>query len=92
MYDRLPYFFSDQYDLGMEYVGYAQTDDAVAVRGDLDGREFIAFWHRDRVVTAAMNVNVWDVVDDLKAIISRRRPVDLTRLTDRDIPLEDVAS
>ncbi len=92
VYDRLPYFFSDQYDLGMEYVGYAQPGDAVAVRGDLGQREFIAFWHRDRVVTAAMNVNVWDVVDDLKAIISRRRPVDLTRLTDLDIPLEDVAS
>ena len=70
VYDRLPYFFSDQYDLGMEYVGYADPDDAVVVRGSTADREFIAFWQRDGVVTAAMNVNVWDVVDDLKAIIT----------------------
>ena len=49
-YDRLPYFFSDQYDLGLEYVGHASPDDQVSVRGDLEHREFIAFWHRrDRV-------------------------------------------
>ena len=48
-YDRLPYFFSDQYDLGMEYVGYADTDDEVVVRGSLADREFIAFWQRDGV-------------------------------------------
>ena len=66
-YTRIPYFFSDQYDLGMEYVGYGSPADAVTVRGDLDAREFIAFWQRDGAVTAAMNVNVWDVVDDLRA-------------------------
>ena len=70
VYDRLPYFFSDQYDLGMEYVGLGTSSDEVVVRGDLDPREFIAFWHRDGVVTAAMNVNVWDVVEDLKAIVA----------------------
>jgi len=86
-YTRLPYFFSDQYDLGMEYVGHGQGDDAVAVRGDLASREFIAFWHRDGVVSAAMNVNVWDVVDDLKAIVEADAPVDLARLTDPDVPL-----
>jgi 3-phenylpropionate/trans-cinnamate dioxygenase ferredoxin reductase subunit len=89
-YDRLPYFFSDQYDLGMEYVGYADAADSVVVRGSLDTREFIAFWHRDGVVSAAMNVNVWDVVDDLKAIVSARRPVDLARLVDEDVALSDL--
>ena len=52
VYDRLPYFFTDQYDLGMEYVGYASADDEVVVRGDLDGREFVAFWVRDGRVVA----------------------------------------
>jgi hypothetical protein len=46
-YDRMPYFFSDQYDLGLEYIGHASPEDAVAIRGDLDSRTFIAFWHRD---------------------------------------------
>ena len=90
-YTRLPYFFSDQYDLGLEYVGHGSSDDAVTFRGDRDSREFIAFWHRDAIITAAMNVNVWDVVDDLKAIIETRSPIDLAQLTDPDVPLADLA-
>jgi 3-phenylpropionate/trans-cinnamate dioxygenase ferredoxin reductase subunit len=91
-YTRLPYFFSDQYDLGLEYVGYASADDAVAIRGDLGKREFIAFYHRDGVVTAGMNVNVWDVVEDLRAIISAGRPVDPAKLADPNVPLRELAS
>jgi 3-phenylpropionate/trans-cinnamate dioxygenase ferredoxin reductase subunit len=91
VYDRLPYFFSDQYDLGMEYVGHASPGDEVVVRGDLAKRELIAFWHRDGVVSAAMNVNVWDVVDDLKAIVTSGKPVDPGRLADPDIALTDLA-
>jgi 3-phenylpropionate/trans-cinnamate dioxygenase ferredoxin reductase component len=87
---RLPYFFSDQYDVGMEYVGHGDGSDAVVVRGDRDAREFIAFWHRDGIVTAAMNVNVWDVVDDLRAIVEARVPVDPARLADADVPLGDL--
>jgi 3-phenylpropionate/trans-cinnamate dioxygenase ferredoxin reductase component len=87
VYHRLPYFFSDQYDLGMEYVGYGDAHDSVTVRGDLASREFIAFWHRDGVVTAAMNVNVWDVVEDLKAIVEADRLIDPSRLADLDVPL-----
>ena len=89
-YTRLPYFFSDQYDLGMEYVGYGDANDDVTIRGDRDAREFIAFWHRDGKVTAAMNVNIWDVVDDLKAIIEARRVIDPARLGDPAVPLADL--
>ncbi len=90
-YTRLPYFFSDQYDLGMEYVGHAGPDDAVVVRGSLTTREFVALWHRDGVVTAAMHANVWDVVDDLKAVVEAGRPVDPARLGDPDVSLADLA-
>jgi 3-phenylpropionate/trans-cinnamate dioxygenase ferredoxin reductase component len=90
VYDRLPYFFSDQYDLGMEYVGLSSSGDELVVRGDLDAREFVAFWHRDGVVSAAMNVNVWDVVEDLKAIITADRPVDPDRLADPDVEIGDI--
>ncbi|MCB1003460.1 MAG: FAD-dependent oxidoreductase [Acidimicrobiales bacterium] len=89
-YTRMPYFFSDQYDLGMEYVGHGDGTDAVVVRGDRDAREFIAFWHRDGIVTAAMNVNIWDVVDDLKAIIQARSAIDPARLADAVVPLGDL--
>jgi 3-phenylpropionate/trans-cinnamate dioxygenase ferredoxin reductase subunit len=89
-YDRLPYFFSDQYDLGMEYVGHADPDDEVVVRGSLADREFIAFWRRDGAVTAAMNVNVWDVVDDLKAIITSKQEIPAQRLADGAAPLAEL--
>ena len=92
MYSRLPYFFSDQYDLGMEYVGHSQPGDRVVTRGDLAGREFIAFWQRDGIVTAAMNVNVWDVVDDLKTIVATRRTIEASVLADPSVPLNEMAT
>ncbi|HEX8001443.1 MAG TPA: FAD-dependent oxidoreductase [Mycobacteriales bacterium] len=63
-YDRLPYFFSDQYDLGMEYVGHSAPADEVTLEGDDEA--FVAFWRRDGRVTAAMHVNTWDAIDGLK--------------------------
>jgi 3-phenylpropionate/trans-cinnamate dioxygenase ferredoxin reductase subunit len=68
--------------LGLEYVGYAAPDDDVIIRGDLAERKFLAFYHRDNIVSAALAVNVWDVVDDLKAIVGSEHPVDLRRLAD----------
>jgi 3-phenylpropionate/trans-cinnamate dioxygenase ferredoxin reductase subunit len=87
-YDRLPYFYSDQYDLGLEYVGHGAGTDDVVVRGDVEAREFVAFWLRDGRVTAAMNVNVWDVVEDLKGLVGRAP--DVGRLADPDVPLSEV--
>lgn len=91
-YDKLPYFFTDQFDLGMEYVGYVGVHgyDEVVVRGDLQGRELIAFWRREGRVLAAMNVNVWDVVDDVQALIRSGAVVDHHRLADPDVPLADL--
>jgi 3-phenylpropionate/trans-cinnamate dioxygenase ferredoxin reductase subunit len=86
-YDRIPYFFSDQYDVGMEYAGHATEWDEVVLRGDVDTREFIAFWLKDGRVLAGMNVNVWDVTDDIQALIRSRGQVDPDRLRDTDTPL-----
>jgi 3-phenylpropionate/trans-cinnamate dioxygenase ferredoxin reductase component len=86
-YDHIPYFFSDQYDVGMEYAGYATQWDEVVFRGDPASREFIAFWLSEGVVLAGMNVNVWDVTDDIQALIRARRPVDKARLTNPETPL-----
>jgi 3-phenylpropionate/trans-cinnamate dioxygenase ferredoxin reductase subunit len=90
-YDNLPYFFSDQYDVGMEYAGYATDWDEVVFRGDVDGREFIAFWLAEGRVLAGMNVNVWDVTDDIQALIRSRRQVDRARLADPDVGLSELA-
>ena len=91
-YDELPYFYSDQYDLGMEYLGYVEPGgyDEVVFRGDRDGREFIAFWLADGRVIAGMNVNVWDVTDPIKALIRSRRQIDRDRLADPAISLDSV--
>ena len=69
VYDRVPYFFSDQYDVGMEYAGHSAPGDEVVFRGDPAAREFIAFWLRDGRVAAGMNVNVWDVNEHLQALV-----------------------
>ncbi|MEX2627773.1 MAG: FAD-dependent oxidoreductase [Ilumatobacteraceae bacterium] len=90
-FDRLPYFYSDQYDLGLEYVGHPADGSELVVRGDLDAREFIAFWVADGRVTAAMNVNVWDVVEDLKTLILDRTPIAESRLRDPSVPLAELA-
>jgi 3-phenylpropionate/trans-cinnamate dioxygenase ferredoxin reductase component len=87
-YDRVPYFFSDQYDVGMEYSGHAPSWDRVVFRGDTAAREFIAFWMEGDRVLAAMNVNVWDVVDPLQRLIRERIAVTDEQLRDAGVELE----
>jgi 3-phenylpropionate/trans-cinnamate dioxygenase ferredoxin reductase component len=87
-YDRVPYFFTDQYDLGMEYSGLGGPGDTVVTRGNPEDGEFIAFWLSDGRVTAGMNVNVWDVTEPIQQLIRMRRQVPVASLTDADIPLE----
>jgi 3-phenylpropionate/trans-cinnamate dioxygenase ferredoxin reductase subunit len=90
-YDYLPYFFSDQYDVGMEYSGFARRWDRVVFRGDPASRKFIAFWLAGDRVLAGMNAGVWDVVDPIQRLIRERVPVDDWRLSDPDVPLEQLA-
>ncbi|GII77243.1 pyridine nucleotide-disulfide oxidoreductase [Sphaerisporangium rufum] len=94
LYQDLPYFYTDQYDLGMEYVGHVGPGgyDRVVFRGDVAAREFIAFWLRGDRVLAGMNVNVWDVVEPIKALIRSGAAVRAEALADPDRPLEDLAA
>lgn len=92
-FDRPPYFFTDQYDLGMEYSGYVAPDESaqVVTRGDLEGGTFQAFWLRDGVVSAAMHANMWEPgIDPLREMVAGRRKVDPARLADPSIELSDV--
>jgi 3-phenylpropionate/trans-cinnamate dioxygenase ferredoxin reductase component len=92
-YERIPYFFSDQYDVGMEYSGYAESWDEVVLRGDPGaGEGFVAFWLRDGHVLAGMNVNVWDVNQHVQELIRARRPVDPRALADPATPLDSLVS
>lgn len=89
-FDEVPYFFSDQYDIGMEYRGLATEWDEVVFRGDVEGREFIAFWLAKGRIAAGMNVNVWDVSVTIGELIRSRHAVDAGRLADPDIPLGEL--
>jgi 3-phenylpropionate/trans-cinnamate dioxygenase ferredoxin reductase subunit len=93
-YDRVPYFFTDQYDLGMEYSGYVEPGayDEVVFRGDVGRREFIAFWLGHGQVLAGMNVNVWDVNDAIQGLVRAGQPVDQDALRDPEKPLESLIS
>jgi 3-phenylpropionate/trans-cinnamate dioxygenase ferredoxin reductase subunit len=89
-YRKVPYFFSDQYDLGMEYSGFAPDWDEIVYRGDKDRREVIVFWLAQGKVVAGMNVNVWDVADDIAALVESGRTVDPGRLADPSVALSDL--
>lgn len=90
IYDRLPYFFSDQYDIGMEFVGLRGAEDELVLRGEFGAEEFLAFWTRDGRVTAALQVNTWDVVEELERLIRSRAGVDPAVLADPAVPLETI--
>jgi 3-phenylpropionate/trans-cinnamate dioxygenase ferredoxin reductase subunit len=89
VYDDIPYFYTDQFDLGMEYSGFGPLarHAEVVYRGDKDAREFIAFWLADGKVVAGMNVNVWDVNEEVQHLIRRGGVVDPAALADPDVPL-----
>jgi NADPH-dependent 2,4-dienoyl-CoA reductase/sulfur reductase-like enzyme len=93
-YDRVPYFFSDQYDMGMEYSGWAPPGsyDEVVIRGDAGKRHFIAFWLKEGRVLAGMNVNVWDVTEPIQKLIVSRAQVDPEVLADPAVPLESLSA
>jgi 3-phenylpropionate/trans-cinnamate dioxygenase ferredoxin reductase component len=91
-YDEIPYFFSDQYEVGMEYGGFATDWDEVVFRGDVEGRELIAFWLEDARVVAGLNMNVWDVNEQIRDLIRSRRVVDAGRLTDPELPLAELVA
>jgi 3-phenylpropionate/trans-cinnamate dioxygenase ferredoxin reductase subunit len=99
-YDRVPYFFSDQYDLGLEYSGYVEPGgyDLVVFRGSteiVDGKapEFLAFWLSGGRVLAGMNANVWDVQDDIQRLVRggyTGTAVDPAALADPSRPLAEL--
>jgi 3-phenylpropionate/trans-cinnamate dioxygenase ferredoxin reductase component len=89
-YERLPYFFSDQYDLSIQHAGLATAWDQVVVRGDPATHAFLAFWLKDQQVIAGMHANLWDAIEPIQALIRDGRPVDPDRLADPAIPLDQV--
>lgn len=89
-YERIPYFFSDQYDVGMEYAGHATSWDNLVFRGDPASRQFIVFWLLEGRVVAGMNVNVWDVNEAIMTLVRSGRRLDERRLADPEVPLAEL--
>ena len=94
VFDHIPYFYTDQYDLGMELSGYPplMSEAQLVVRGDLDTREFISFWVDDDRVVGGMNVNVWDVNETVQELIRSGKRVDAAALADPSVPLETLVA
>ncbi|HJP72032.1 MAG TPA: FAD-dependent oxidoreductase [Candidatus Limnocylindria bacterium] len=92
IYDRVPYFYSDQFDLGMEVRGRTLGSDRAVIRGDVARREFLAFWLSEGRVVAAMNANIWDVGDDLAAMVATGARIEPERLADDGVPLGAMAA
>jgi 3-phenylpropionate/trans-cinnamate dioxygenase ferredoxin reductase subunit len=91
-YEHIPYFFSDQYDVGMEYSGYAADWDEVVFRGNPADGEFIAFWLKDGRLAAGMAVNTWDMADPIAALVAGQQPVNIDRLRDPAMELAAAVS
>lgn len=91
-YDRLPYFFTDQYDLGMELNGFIEPPNAdkFVIRGDQSKREFMVFWLDGRRITAAMSINVWESADPVRELIRGRYDADIDMLQDMNVSLAEV--
>jgi 3-phenylpropionate/trans-cinnamate dioxygenase ferredoxin reductase component len=87
VYERVPFFFSDQYDVGMEYAGYASGSDQVVLRGEPSSRKFMAFWLCDSVLAAGMHVNTWGAIDPIQALIAAKCPLDPAVLANPDVDL-----
>ena len=90
-FDRIPYFYSDQYDLGMEYTRHAAGSDRLVVRGSLADRQFVAFWLAGGRVVAGMNANVWEVAKPIERLIRSRAVADVDALADTSIPIDEIA-
>ncbi|MEU5256217.1 NAD(P)/FAD-dependent oxidoreductase [Streptomyces longwoodensis] len=92
VYDRLPYFYTDQYDLGMEYTGYAEPGryDRVVFRGAPGKQRFLAFWMSGNRILAGMSVNIWDTIDHIRALIEAEVVADDRALAHPDVPLESL--
>jgi 3-phenylpropionate/trans-cinnamate dioxygenase ferredoxin reductase subunit len=91
-YDRVPYFYSDQYDLGMEYSGFVDSGnyDQMVFRGEVTEGKYIAFWLAKGRILAGMNVNVWDVTDAIADLVRSGKPIDVARLQDPKVPLDEL--
>jgi 3-phenylpropionate/trans-cinnamate dioxygenase ferredoxin reductase subunit len=89
---RPSYFFTDQYDLSMEYTGDIGPAgyDRVVFRRYADSRQVIVFWLDEQRVQAGMNINIWDVAEDIERLIQSERPINADDLADPAIPLSNL--
>jgi 3-phenylpropionate/trans-cinnamate dioxygenase ferredoxin reductase subunit len=86
-YTRLPYFWSDQYDVSLEYRGHAAGDDQAIWRGDRAGVRFSVFYLREGRVNAVLSMNDKETNEVGGKLIEGRRVVDPGALADESVDL-----
>jgi 3-phenylpropionate/trans-cinnamate dioxygenase ferredoxin reductase subunit len=93
-HDMIPYFYTDQFDLGMELSGFPplMKGAELVIRGDLEAREFITFWMQGARVVGGMNVNIWDVNETVQQLIRSGAGIDPRALADTDVPLDGLVT
>ncbi|MET1231515.1 MAG: FAD-dependent oxidoreductase [Candidatus Limnocylindrales bacterium] len=87
-YRKAPYFYSDQYDFDMEYVGHPSHWDRLLFRGEPASGSFCAFWLDGQRVVAGLNARVPGVSPTIAKLIESSVQIDPSALADTDRPLE----
>jgi 3-phenylpropionate/trans-cinnamate dioxygenase ferredoxin reductase subunit len=91
-YTKLPYFWSDQYDVSMEYRGNASGDDHAVWRGDRDGLKFSVFYLRNGLIDGVVSMNDSKTNELGGKLIESRRPADESALADMNVDLADLVA
>jgi len=84
-YTKLPYFWSDQYDVNLEYRGQASGDDTAIWRGDPKGRSFSVFYLRNGVVEGVLSMNDSRTNEAGGKLVESRRKVEPSQLQRADL-------
>ena len=91
-YTKLPYFWSDQYDVNLEYRGQASGDDTAVWRGDREARSFSVFYVRNGLVEGVLSMNDSKTNEAGGKIIESRKRVDESSLADLAVDLTELSS
>ena len=89
-YTKLPYFWSDQYDVNMEYRGNASGDDRAVWRGDRDGLTFSVFYIRDGLIEGVLSMNDSKTNELGGRLIESRRPMSESALANMGVDLAEL--
>jgi 3-phenylpropionate/trans-cinnamate dioxygenase ferredoxin reductase subunit len=89
-YTKLPYFWSDQYDVNLEYRGHASGEDRAVWRGNRAGLTFSVFYLRAGLVDAVLSMNDSKTNEVGGKLIEGRRAISESVLADVSVDLNEL--